>query len=176
MMWHSKAWNTLPDKTCINCFCTCGISEEVVASATADDGNLFAGLEEDTEDAIKTSLQFLQIQKTSFESQDDGELTIDDYIGFDQELSTKQSTISDKDIIHEVINHPVEDNSGKEADDDAGVVELRNLLMEEVKSAAEMLEKFSLHSDFGKYILKSIQHKLATLQNERSRPNKNKRT
>ena len=54
MMWLSKAWNTLPDKTFTTCFRKCGISEETAASATADDDSPFAGLEEDDEDAIKT--------------------------------------------------------------------------------------------------------------------------
>ena len=62
LMWLSKAWNTLSDKTSTKSFCKCGISEEAAASAIADDGNPFAGLEEDDEDAMKTletDLQFL---------------------------------------------------------------------------------------------------------------------
>ena len=52
MMWLSKAWNTLPDKTFTNCFRKCGISKEAAASAIADEGNPFAGLGEDDEDTI----------------------------------------------------------------------------------------------------------------------------
>ena len=91
---------------------------------------------------LKTDLQFL---KTNFESQVDRDLTTDDYIDFDQELCTNQSTISDKDIIHEVRNHPVEESSPEEEDDDddddddeTDDVEMRKLLMEKVKSAIEM--------------------------------------
>ena len=79
--------------------------------------------------------------KTKFESQVDRDLTTDDYIDFDQELCTNQSTISDKDIIHEVRNHPVEESSPEEDDDDddeTDDVEMRKLLMEKVKSAIEM--------------------------------------
>ena len=65
---------------------------------------------------------------------------------------------SDKDIIREVFNHPVEESSDMKDDDDAGVVEMRKPLMGEVKSAIEMLEKFSLYSDFGEDIFKSIRH------------------
>ena len=86
--------------------------------------------------------------KTNFERQVDGYLTIDDYINNDRKLCTNLSTISNKDIICEVFNHPVEVSSDEE-DDDAGVVEIRKPLMEEVKSVVEMLEKFSLYSDFG---------------------------
>ena len=87
----------------------------------------------------------------------DGDLTIDDYIVFDWELCTNQSTIFDKDIIPEVLDHPMEQSSNKkDDDDDAGVVEMRKPLMEKVKSAIGMLEKFSLYSDFGDDILKSI--------------------
>ena len=77
MMWLSKAWNTLSDKTFTNCFRKCRILEEAAASASADDGNPFAGLEDD-EDVIhilETDLQFL---KTNFELQVGGVLTIDD--------------------------------------------------------------------------------------------------
>ena len=86
--------------------------------------------------------------KTNFERQVDGYLTIDDYINNDRKLCTNLSTISNKDIICEVFNHPVEVSSDEE-DDGAGVVEIRKPLMEEVKSVVEMLEKFSLYSDFG---------------------------
>ena len=57
--------------------------------------------------------------KTNFESQVDGDLTIDDNIDFNQ------STISDKDIIRGVLNHPVKESSDKEDDDDPGVVEMK---------------------------------------------------
>ena len=92
---------------------------------------------------LKTDLQFL---KTNFESQVDRDLTTDDYIDFDQELCPNQSTISDKDIIHEVRNHPVEESSPEEDDDDdddddddeTDDVEMKKLLMEKVRSAIEM--------------------------------------
>lgn len=71
---------------------------------------------------LKTDLQFL---KTNFESQVDRDLTTDDYIDFDQELCPNQSTISDKDIIRGVLNHPVKESSDKEDNDDAGVVEMK---------------------------------------------------
>ena len=48
---------------------------------------------------IKTLKTDLQLLKTNFESQVDGDLTIDDYIDFDQELRTTQSTISEKNMI-----------------------------------------------------------------------------
>ena len=124
MMWLSKAWNILPNKTFTNCFHKSGISEEAAASAIADNDNPFAGLEEDDEDIIKTLATDLQFLKTNFESQVDGDLTTDDYIDFDRELCTNQSTISDYDIIRKILNHPVEESSDKE-DDDAGVVEMR---------------------------------------------------
>ena len=48
---------------------------------------------------IKTLETDLQLLKTNFESQVDGDLTIDDYIDFDQELCANQSTISEKNMI-----------------------------------------------------------------------------
>ena len=105
---------------------------------------------------METDLQFL---KTNSKSQVDGDLTVNDYIDFDRELCTNQSTFSDKDIIREVLNHPVEESSDEEDDDDDDddddVVEMRKPLMEEVKSAIEMLEKFSPYSDFGEDVLES---------------------
>ena len=79
MMWLSKAWNTPPDKN----FNKCRITEEAAASAIADDENPFAGLEEYDEDAIKTLETDLQFLKTNFESQVDGDLTIDDCNDFE---------------------------------------------------------------------------------------------
>ena len=98
----------------------------------------------------------LQLLKTNFKSQVDEELKIDDYIDFDQQLWTNQSTIFDKDIICKVLNHLVEESSDEGDDGDAGVAEMTKWLTEEVKSAIGMLEKFSLYSDFGEDILKSI--------------------
>ena len=88
VMWFSKAWNTLPDKTFINCFRKCGISEEAAANNIADEKNSFAGWEEDVEYAIKTLEIGLQFLKTTFELQVDEDLTTDDYINFDWELCT----------------------------------------------------------------------------------------
>ena len=121
---------------------------------------LQAGLEENNEDAIKTLEIDLQFSKTNFESNVDGDSTIDYYIDFHQELCTNQKTIFDKDIICKVLNHPIQESPEEEEDDDDdddGVAEMRKPLME-----VEMLEKFILYSDFSEDILKSI-HKLATL-------------
>ena len=107
---------------------------------------------------METDLQFL---KTNFESQVDGDLTVDDY----PELCTNQSTISDKDIIRDVLNHPVKQSSDKE-DDAAEVVEMRKPFMGKVKNALEMLEKFSLYSDFGEDILKSIRQVSHSIERE----------
>ena len=118
---------------------------------------LLVVLEKDDEDATEALEIDLQFLKTNFKSEVDADLTIDYCIDFDQELCTNQSTISEKDIICKVLNDPVEENSGEEDDDDdASVVEMRKLSMEEVKSAIEMLEKFSLYSDFDEDTLKSI--------------------
>ena len=118
---------------------------------------LLVVLEKDDEDATEALEIDLQFLKTNFKSEVDADLTIDYCIDFDQELCTNQSTISEKDIICKVLNDPVEENSGEEDDDDdASVVEMRKLSMEEVKSAIEMLEKFSLYSDLGEDTLKSI--------------------
>ena len=54
------------------------VAFEDMASATADDNNPFAGLEEDNEDAIQTLETDLQFLKTNSETQVDGDLTIDD--------------------------------------------------------------------------------------------------
>ena len=117
---------------------------------------LLVVLEKDDEDATEALEIDLQFLKTNFKSEVDADLTIDYCIDFDQELYTNQSTISEKDIICKVLNDPVEENSGEEDDDDASVVEMRKLSMEEVKSVIEMLEKFSLYSDFDEDTLKSI--------------------
>ena len=97
-----------------------------------------------------------QIYNSGHASQVNGALTIDDYIDFDRELCTNQSAISDKDIICEVLSHPVEESSEEDDDDDPGVIYKRKPLIEEVKSALEISEKISLYSDFSEDISKSI--------------------
>ena len=44
MMWLSKTWMTLLEKTFTNCFHKFGVSKEAATSAIADDGNISAEL------------------------------------------------------------------------------------------------------------------------------------
>ena len=105
VMWLSNIWMTLADKTFTNCFRKCGVSKQAAASAIADGGNPYVGLEEDKENVVKTLAIDLNFLRTNCSDQVDTDLATDEYIDFDRELLTKQSILIDKDIIHEVVGN-----------------------------------------------------------------------
>lgn len=105
VMWLSNIWMTLADKTFTNCFRKCGVSKQAAASAIADGGNPYVGLEEDKENEVKTLAIDLNFLRTNCSDQVDTDLATDEYIDFDRELLPKQSILIDKDIIHEVVGN-----------------------------------------------------------------------
>ena len=79
-----------------------------------------------------------------------------EYIDFDRELSTKQSILTDKYIIQEVLGNSADITSDE---DDMKVRELESIrkpLIEEVRTDIEMLEKRSLYSKFEEVVMKSF--------------------
>ena len=60
------------------------VSEEAAASAIADGGNPFAGLEEDEEDLVKNLPTNLDSFRMNYSDQVDTYLVIDEYIDFDR--------------------------------------------------------------------------------------------
>ena len=156
MMWLSKAWMTFPDETFTNVFRKCKVSEEVAASAIADDDNPFARLEEYEEDAVNTLATDLNFLTTNCSDKVDTDLSIDEYIDFDRELSTNQSILTDKDIIHEVLGNSTDVSSDEDDMKGIEVEFIRKPLIEEATRAMEMLNEFSLYSEFGKGIMKSV--------------------
>ena len=76
--------------------------------------NPFAELKEDQEDAVKTLVTDLNFLRTNFCEQVDIDLVIDEQIDFDHELSTNQSILIDKDIIHKVLRNSVDGSSDED--------------------------------------------------------------
>ena len=76
MMWLSKTWMTLLEKTFTNCFHKFGVSKEAATSAIADDGNISAELYEDEEDAVKALATNLNVQRTNYSDQVDTNLAM----------------------------------------------------------------------------------------------------
>ena len=95
---------------------------------------------------LGTDLSFL---RTNYSDQVDTNLAINEYNGIGCELSTKQSTLTDKSIILKVLGNSA-DVSSHEADMEVSKVKsLRKRLTEKVRRTTEMLEEFSLYSKFG---------------------------
>ena len=155
VMLLSNIWMTIANKIFTNCFRKCGVSKEAAASVITDSSNLFAGLEEDKENVVKTLGIDLNFLRTNCSDQVETGLATDEYIDFDHELLTQQSIVIDKDIIHEVVgNSAVTSN-----EDDIEVSEVESIskpLIEEIRCATEMLEEFSLYLEFEEGVMKSV--------------------
>ena len=71
-------------------------------------------------------------------------------------MSTNQSILTDKDIIHGVLRNSADVNSDEDDMEVSEVESIRKPLIEKVRRAIEMFEEFSLCLDFGKGIMKSV--------------------
>ena len=123
----------------MSCFRKCIVSEEAAASAITDDDNPFAELEEDEEDPVKALAANLNLLRTNYSDQVNTDFTVDGYIDFDRELSTKQNILTDKDIIYEVLRNSVDVSSDDDDMEMSEVESIRKSLIEEVRRAIEML-------------------------------------
>ena len=111
---------------------------------------------EDKEDAVKTLTTDLNFLRANYSEQVDTNFAIDEYIESDRELSSNQSILTDKDIIQEVLSNSVDANSDKDDMEVSEVESVRKLLIKEVRRVIEMLEKFSVYSEFGEDIIKLV--------------------
>ena len=124
--------------------------EVAAASAIADKDK------EDKEDAVKTLTTDLNFLRANYSEQVDTNFAIDEYIESDRELSSNQSILTDKDIIQEVLSNSADANSDKDDMEVSEVESVRKLLIKEVRRVIEMLEKFSVYSEFGEDIIKLV--------------------
>ena len=153
MIMLSKAWNAVSNTTFTNCFKKAGISEEAAESALNDEDDPCAGLEE--EDSLKTLESDLVYLKEKFGEQIDTDITLDEYIDFDHDVSTTHGKLSDREILAEIIGRQEEDSDEDEDENDDGEPIVKPGI-EQAREAIRILEDFSLFSQFGEAMLRSL--------------------
>ena len=107
-----KAWDAISNQTCTNCFRKSGISEKDAEKAMHDEENSFKGLEDDyvEEDPV---LALGTILKGRFADQIDVDISLDEYVDFNIEVSASHGKLRNAEIIAEVTGTQ-EDNSDDE--------------------------------------------------------------
>ena len=107
------------------------MSEEAVASVNVDNDNPFAGLAEDEEDTVKALATNLIFLRTNYSDQIDTNPA--KYIDFDRELSTNQSILTGKHIIHKALRNSADVSSDEDDKEVSEVESITKPLIEEVR-------------------------------------------
>ena len=117
----------------------------------------FKGLEDDNveEDPVQTLGADLSILKERFADQIDADISLDEYVDFDIEVSTSHGKLTNAEIIAEVTGTQ-EDNSDDEESDNVEGEPIIKPGIEEVQKTIRILEDFSLYFKFGKVMMRSL--------------------
>ena len=123
-----------------------------------DEEDPFKGLEDHDveEDPVQTLDADFSILKERFADQIDADISLNEYVDFDIEVSTSHGKLTNAEIIAEV-NGTQEDNSD---DEESGNVEGEPIIkpgIEEVQKAIGILEDFSLYLKFGEAMMRSLE-------------------
>ena len=115
------------------------------------------GLENDDveEDPVQTLGADLSILKERFADQIDADISLDEYVDFDIEVSTSHGKQTNTGIIAEVTGTQEENSDDKESDNVEGKPIVKPGI-EEVQKAIWILEDFSLYSKFGEAMIMSL--------------------
>ena len=107
-----KAWDAILNQTFTRCFRKSGISERDAGKAMNDEQDPFKGLEDNDieEDPFQGLGGDLSILKERYADQIDADSSLDEYVGFDIEVSTSYGKITNTEIIAEETGTQ-EDNS-----------------------------------------------------------------
>ena len=110
-----KAWDAISNQTFTNCFRKLGILEKDVEKAMNDEEDPFKGLKDNNveEGSVQTLGADLSILKERFADQIDANISLDEYVDFDIEVSTSHGKLANAEIIVEVTGTQ-EDNSDDE--------------------------------------------------------------
>ena len=113
-----KAWDAISNETFTNCFRKSGISEKDAELAMNDEEDTFKSLEDDDleEDPVQAVGGDLSILKEKFTDQMDADISLDEYVDFDMEVSTSHGKLTNAEITAEV-TETQEDNSDNEESD-----------------------------------------------------------
>ena len=152
-----KAWDGILNQTFTNCFRKSGISEKAAEKLMNDEEDPFKGVGDDDveEDAVQTLGADLSISKERFADQIDADISLDEYVDFDIEVSTSHGKLTNAEIIAEVTGTQ-EDNSDDEESDNVEGEPVIKPGLEEVQKAIGILEDFSLYSKFGEAMMSSL--------------------
>ena len=113
-----KAWDAILNQTFTNCFRKSGILEKAAEKLMNDEEDPFKGLGDDDveENAVQTLGADLSILKERFADQIDADISLEEYVDFDIEVSTSHGKLTNAEIIAEVTGTQ-EDNSDDEESD-----------------------------------------------------------
>ena len=93
--------------------------------------------------------------KEKFGEQIDTDITLDEYIDFDHDVSTTHGKLSDREILAEIIGRQEEDSDEDEEDYDYGESIVKPGI-EQAREVIRIIEEFSLLSQFGEAMLRSL--------------------
>ena len=151
-----KAWDAISNQTFTYIFRKSGISEDA-EEAMNDEEDPFKGLEDDDveEDLVETLGADLSILKERFADQIDADISLDEYVDFDIEVSATHGKLTNAKIIAEVTGTQEDNSDDKESDN----VEGESIIkpgMEGMQKAIGILEDFSLYSKFKEAMMRSL--------------------
>ena len=103
MYMLKKVWDAISNQTFTICFRKSGILDKDAEKAMNDEKDPYKGLEDDDveEDPVQTLDADLSILKERFADQIDGDISLDEYVDFDIEVSTSHSKLTNAEIIAE---------------------------------------------------------------------------
>ena len=151
------AWDAMSNQTFTNCFRISGISEKDAEKMMNDEEDPFKGLEDDDveEGPVQTLGVDLSISKERFADQIDADISLDEYVDFNIDISTSHGKLTNAEIIAEVTGTQ-EDNTDDEERDNVEGQPIIKPGIEEVQKAIGILEDFSLYSKFGEAMMRSF--------------------
>ena len=152
-----KAWDAISNQTFTNIFRKSGISEKDAEEAMNGKEDPFKGLEDDNveEDPVETLRADLSILKERFADQIDADISLDEYVDFDIEVSATHGKLTNAKIIAEVTGTQEDNSDDKESDNVDGEPIIKPG-MEEMQKVIGILEDFSLYSKFKEAMMRSL--------------------
>ena len=152
-----KAWNAISNQTFTNCFRKSGILEKDAEKMMNGEEDRFKGLEDDDveEDPVQALGADLSILKERFADQIDADISLDEYVDFDIEVSTSHGKLTNAEIIAEVTGTQEDNSDDEESDNVEGKPTIKSGI-EEVPKSIGILEDFSLYFKFGEAMMRSL--------------------
>ena len=144
MTMLARAWDSVEEKTIMNCFRKAGISPGTQTSAIDDDDDPFRVIENDPFSDLQYDLNVLRESQPELVPDD---LTAADLVDVDTNVMTNGDHLTDAEIVAEILN----DGEQKEEDAET-IVEVDDEpanppSSQEIESAIDTLDRFSLFCD-----------------------------